>query len=69
MLLEVNDLVCGYRPGKPVIGPVSFSVEKGEIVCLIGPNGIGKTTLFKTVLGLLTPQGGKITLNGRDTRA
>ena len=68
MLLEVNDLVCGYRPGKPVIGPVSFSVEKGEIVCLIGPNGIGKTTLFKTVLGLLTPQGGKITLNGRNTR-
>lgn len=68
MFLEVKDLVCGYHPGKPVIGPVSFSVEKGEIVCLIGPNGIGKTTLFKTVLGLLTPQGGTITLNGRNTR-
>ena len=68
MILEVNDLVCGYRPGKPVIGPLSFSVQEGEVVCLLGPNGIGKTTLFKTVLGLLTPLSGAISLEGRSSR-
>lgn len=66
MILEVKDLICGYRPGRPVIGPVSFGVEQGQIVCLLGPNGIGKTTLFKTVLGLLKPLGGAVLLNGRD---
>ncbi len=67
-MLEVNELVCGYHPRKPVIGPLSFTVERGEVACLIGPNGIGKTTLFKTVLGLLRPQGGSISVNGKDYR-
>ena len=60
MILEVKDLVCGYHPGRPIIGPISFNVDRGEVVCLIGPNGIGKTTLFKTVLGILKPQSGSI---------
>lgn len=68
MMLAVKDLVCGYRPGVPVVGPLSFQVEKGEVVCLVGPNGIGKTTLFKTVLGLLKPLGGSIWVQGRDSR-
>ncbi len=67
MILELHDLVCGYRPGKPVIGPLSFSVSEGEVVCLLGPNGIGKTTLFKTVLGLLAPLSGKISVCGHDS--
>lgn len=68
MILELHDLVCGYRPGKPVVGPLSFSVSEGEVVCLLGPNGIGKTTLFKTVLGLLTPLSGRVSVCGRDSR-
>ena len=68
MMLAVKDLVCGYRPDVPVVGPLSFQVEKGEVVCLVGPNGIGKTTLFKTVLGLLKPLGGSIWVQGRDSR-
>lgn len=69
MMLAVEELVCGYYPGRPVIGPLSFRVQKGEIVCILGPNGVGKTTLFKTVLGILRPLGGRILLKGRDTRA
>ena len=68
MILELYDLVCGYRPKKPVIGPLSFAVSEGEVVCLLGPNGIGKTTLFKTVLGLLTPLSGSISICGQNSR-
>ena len=67
-MITVDKLVCGYHPGKPIIGPLSFGVQKGEIACLIGPNGIGKTTLFKTILGLLKPLGGSIAMGGKDCR-
>mgnify|MGYP002508565766 CR=1 FL=1 len=43
-MLEVRELVCGYRAGSPVVGPVSFRLERGEVLCLLGPNGVGKTT-------------------------
>jgi ABC-type cobalamin/Fe3+-siderophores transport system ATPase subunit len=67
-MIRVEALICGYTPGRPVIGPLSFEVKQGEVACLIGPNGIGKTTLFKTILGLLKPQGGSISVGGRDYR-
>ncbi|HCC34665.1 MAG TPA: iron ABC transporter ATP-binding protein [Ruminococcaceae bacterium] len=65
-MIQVENLVCGYAPEKPVIGPLSFEIKKGEVVCLIGPNGIGKTTLFKTILGLLKPLSGAIAVGGKD---
>jgi iron complex transport system ATP-binding protein len=64
--LAVEELSFGYR-GRAVGGPVSFIVGPGEIMCLLGPNGGGKTTLFKTVLGLLTPFGGRVLMDGVDT--
>lgn len=67
-MLAVEELLCGYRPGRPVVGPLSFHVNAGEVLCVLGPNGVGKTTLFKTVLGMLRPLGGRILLRGRDTR-
>lgn len=67
-MLEVKELLCGYEANKPIIGPLTFSVAKGEIVCLLGPNGIGKTTLFKTILGVLKAQSGSISVLGKDYR-
>ena len=65
MKLEALDLAFGY-PGHSVGRAVSMSVSAGEVVCLLGPNGGGKTTLFKTMLGLLRPQGGVVALDGID---
>lgn len=61
MRLDVRHLACGYGE-KTVVHGVSLAVERGEIVCLLGANGSGKTTFFKTVLGLLRPQGGDVLL-------
>lgn len=63
MSLEARDLAFGY-PGKPVGRDADLALEPGEVVCLLGPNGCGKTTLFKTMLGLLPPQGGGVWLDG-----
>jgi iron complex transport system ATP-binding protein len=64
MRLTVEDLNFGY-PGKPVGRGVSFALQGGEVLCLLGPNGGGKTTLFKTILRLLAAQGGGVAVDGR----
>ncbi len=64
-LLEVNGLVKAFK-GRRVVDGVSFSVERGEIVGLLGPNGAGKTTSFRMTVGLVKPDAGTITLQGRD---
>lgn len=50
----------------PILRDVTLSVEENEIVSLIGRNGVGKTTLMKTAIGLLSPSAGTITYNGED---
>ncbi len=67
MLLEVHDLYGGY-PGVHVIKGVSCHADSGEILCLVGPNGCGKTTLFRLILGSAVRSAGSILLDGRDTR-
>ncbi|MBR1867628.1 MAG: ABC transporter ATP-binding protein [Clostridia bacterium] len=64
-LLEVENLEVSYGLIKAVKG-VSFTVEKGEIVALIGANGAGKTTIMHAISGLIPKAGGKITYNGKD---
>jgi len=65
MRLEARDLAFGY-PGHPVGRGVTLAFEAGEVVCLLGPNGGGKTTFFRTLLGLLAPQGGAVLVDGRN---
>ena len=63
-LLEVRDLHVAYGKIEAVKG-ISFSVEQGQIVTLIGTNGAGKTTTLRTISGLLRPAAGFITFDGK----
>ncbi|MEE1801666.1 ABC transporter ATP-binding protein [Streptomyces sp. NPDC101062] len=63
-LLEVEDLKVAYGKIEAVKG-ISFSVEAGQIVTLIGTNGAGKTTTLRTLSGLLKPSGGRIVFDGK----
>lgn len=63
--LRVENLKCGYGKTEIVHG-VTFSMGEGEFACIIGANGCGKTTLLKTMLGLLSPLSGSVILQGRD---
>ncbi|GAA0954613.1 ABC transporter ATP-binding protein [Kribbella koreensis] len=63
-MLEVKDLEVSYGKIVAVKG-ISFSVEQGQVVSLIGTNGAGKTTTLRTISGLLRPSGGEITFMGQ----
>lgn len=64
-LLEVKNMEVSYGPIKAVKG-VSFEVNQGEIVALIGANGAGKTTIMHAVNGLISKAGGSVIFNGED---
>ncbi len=64
-MLKVNDLVVRYGVIEAIKG-ISFQVNDGEIVTLIGANGAGKTTTMHTISGLLKPYSGNVELDGRD---
>jgi branched-chain amino acid transport system ATP-binding protein len=63
-MLEVNKVCVSYL-GVPVIRDVSFKVEEGQMVSIVGSNGAGKSTILKTISGLLRPLSGEITFQGK----
>ena len=63
--LETIEISKSYR-GRRVVDDVSVRVARGEIVGLLGPNGAGKTTSFYMVVGLISPDSGKVLLDGKD---
>lgn len=67
MELELRNLSCGYGQRK-VVDSISLSMNTGEVIGLLGANGCGKTTLIKTILGLLPVQGGEVLLDGKNIK-
>jgi len=63
MLLELRNIAAAYGLSQ-VLFNVSFSVREGEVISLIGRNGMGKTTTVRTLMGILTPRSGQIRLRG-----
>lgn len=62
-ILDVDSLIIGYN--KPLLQPISFSLRKGDKVCVVGKNGIGKSTLVKTLMGIIPSLGGNFKFNER----
>ena len=63
--LEAHEIAKSYR-GRRVVDDVSVCVQQGEVVGLLGPNGAGKTTSFRMIVGLISPDSGRITVDGKD---
>lgn len=66
-MLEVKNVSYSYGKSEK-LHKVSFKVEAGELMCVLGPNGCGKTTLLKNILGLLTPSSGSVLIDGEDVQ-
>jgi len=66
MLLEIENIYGGYG-SKEIVKGVSCAVDRGEVLCLVGPNGCGKTTLFRLILGMLKVTGGEVRIDGTVT--
>jgi len=67
-VLEFNNIHRAYQRGREVLQGISFSIETGEVVGLLGKNGAGKTTLIRVALGLMEPQQGSVRVFGLDPR-
>ena len=64
-LLSAHNLVKSYS-GRRVVDQVSFEVDEGEVVGLLGRNGAGKTTSFRMVIGMISPEGGNVAFDNQD---
>ncbi|AMK14581.1 ABC transporter ATP-binding protein [Methanobrevibacter olleyae] len=66
-LVEVKEVSFSYEKNSPIVfEDINFSIEKGDVLCILGPNGTGKTTLIKTLNGLHKVNSGLVLLNGED---
>jgi urea transport system ATP-binding protein len=67
-MFNISNLASGYGQSQ-VIHDISLNVAKKEIVAVMGRNGMGKTTLFKTLMGILPTRGGSVTVDGKEVSA
>src|SRR6266446_1606023 len=63
-MLEVSDIRFSYE--NPVLNGLSFNVGDGELLAVLGPNGSGKSTLIKIIVGILVPESGSVSIDGRN---
>ena len=67
-LVRFENVSFGYEPETQVLEGVDLEIRQGDVIAVLGANGAGKTTLVKHAIGLLKPKGGRVLVNGRDTR-
>jgi len=67
-IVEITDVDFAYKVGETVLHDVSLDIRQGDFIAMIGPNGGGKTTLLKLILGLLKPYKGSIRVLGQSTQ-
>ena len=65
-LLTADRVAFSYLPQKTVLADVSIAVGEGELTCILGPNGCGKTTLLKCLMGRVSASSGTIEVLGRE---
>ena len=68
MMLNVKNAEFSYDKKRNVFEEINFSIQKSDILCILGPNGSGKTTLLKCLTNILQLTNGKVFLNNKDTR-
>ncbi|MCR4704769.1 MAG: ATP-binding cassette domain-containing protein, partial [Lachnospiraceae bacterium] len=66
-ILDFQHVSFAYKDGCPILTDLSFHIQRGEFVALIGSNGAGKSTISRLCNGLLKPTSGTVLLDGRDT--
>ncbi|MDO4860680.1 MAG: ABC transporter ATP-binding protein [Bacillota bacterium] len=67
MSIEIKNLSFSYEKDQQVLHDVNFNISDGKMVCLLGPNGVGKSTLFKVILRLLRCYDGEVKIDGTTT--
>jgi iron complex transport system ATP-binding protein len=67
--IQAEHITFGYGRDKPVLRDLSFQVRAGTFLAIVGPNGVGKSTLINILAGLLRPQSGKVLLEGANLRS
>ncbi len=67
--IQAQRVTFGYGRGRPVLQDISFEVPAGTFLAVVGPNGVGKSTLINILAGLLQPQSGDVLLEGADLRS
>ena len=67
-ILELQDIKFGYNEKKEILHGLSFKINKGEMVSIVGKNGAGKSTISKLICGFYKPTAGKILFNGKDIK-
>ena len=65
MLLDVREIICGYE-NTVIVDGCNFSVKKGDIACIVGRNGAGKSTAMKAIFGLIPIKSGQVIFNNED---
>ncbi|AMK14225.1 iron ABC transporter ATP-binding protein [methanogenic archaeon mixed culture ISO4-G1] len=67
-IIEMTNVTFGYKTDKTILHDVSFTIDEPEFVCIVGPNGVGKSTLIKCMNGLLKPRSGIVKIYGKEVK-